>query len=261
VRLGDTDLVPFGRGAFAARGAVMGANAVLGAAQRLRAKLLACAAVLLQCRAAELDIADGLLTFRDGRATGLTVGAIARAVAPGGALFEGDAALEASYVYEARQPLTSGFSVHIAKIRLDPRTGFFRVLDYLVTHDAGRALNRTIVDGQVVGAVVDGIGGAMFSEVAYDADGQSLTGSLADYLVSTAPDVPRVRVLHVDSPSSTNPLGVRGVGEGGIIPVAAALANAVARAIDPARTGHEEALFSLPLRPERVLAACRRARL
>ena len=67
------------------------------------------------------------------------------------------------------------------------------------------------------------------------------------------------RVLHVDSPSSTNPLGVRGVGEGGIIPVAAALANAVARAIDPARTGHEEALFSLPLRPERVLAACRRA--
>jgi carbon-monoxide dehydrogenase large subunit len=101
----------------------------------------------------------------------------------------------------------------------------------------------------------------MFSEVAYDADGQSLTGSLADYLVSTAPDVPRVRVLHVDSPSSTNPLGVRGVGEGGIIPVAAALANAVARAIDPARTGHEEALFSLPLRPERVLAACRRARL
>jgi carbon-monoxide dehydrogenase large subunit len=259
VRLGDTGLVPFGRGAFAARGAVMGANAVLGAAQRLRERLLAHAAVLLQCRAAELDIAQGRLTFRDGRATDLSVGAIARAVAPGGALFEGDAALEASYVYEARQVLTSGFSVHIAKIRLDPHTGCFRVLDYLVTHDAGRALNRMIVDGQVVGGVADGIGGAMFSEMIYDADGQPVTGSLADYLVSTAPEIPRIRVLHVDSPSSTNPLGVRGVGEGGIIPVAAALTNAVARAIDPVRTGHEQALFSLPLRPERVLAACRRA--
>jgi carbon-monoxide dehydrogenase large subunit len=93
----------------------------------------------------------------------------------------------------------------------------------------------------------------------YGADGQPLTASLADYLVATAPEIPRVRVFHVDSPSTTNPLGVRAVGEGGIIPVAAALANAVARAIDPTLTGHEQALFSLPLRPERVLAACRRA--
>jgi CO/xanthine dehydrogenase Mo-binding subunit len=103
--------------------------------------------VLLQCRAAELDIEEGQLTFRDGRATDLTIGGIACAVGPA-ALFEGDAALETSYVYEAQQLLTSGFSVHIAKIRLDPRTGFFRVLDYLVTHDAGRALNRMIVDGR-----------------------------------------------------------------------------------------------------------------
>jgi carbon-monoxide dehydrogenase large subunit len=259
VRLGDTELLPFGRGAFAARGAVMGANAVLGAARRVRAKLLAHAAVLLQTSADELDIADGQLRFRDGRATDLTVGAIARAVAPGGALFDGEAALEASHIYEARQPLTSGFSVHVAKVRVDPSTGCVRVLDYVVTHDAGRALNRMIVDGQVIGAVADGIGGAMLSEVIYDADGQLLTASLADYLVASAPEIPTIRVLHVDSPSTTNPLGVRGVGEGGIIPVAAALANAVARAIDPTGTGHEQALFSLPLRPDRVLAACRRA--
>jgi carbon-monoxide dehydrogenase large subunit len=115
-----------------------------------------------------------------------------------------------------------------------------------------------IVDGQVVGAVADGIGGAMFSEMIYGADGQPLTGSLADYLVATAPEVPRIRVVHVDSPSGTNPLGVRPVGEGGSIPVAAALANALARAIDPVRTGHEVPLFSLPLKPERVFAACQR---
>jgi len=259
VRLGDTDLVPFGRGAFAARGAVIGANAVLGAARRLRAKVIEHAATLLQCPASALDIRDGEITHCDGRSTDLTMGKISRAVTPGGALFAGETALEASFVYEAKHPLTSGFSAHVAKIRLDPETGFFRIEDYLVTHDAGRALNRMIVDGQIVGAVADGIGGAVFSEMTYDANGQPLTGSLADYLLATAPDIPAIRVVHVDSPSGTNPLGVRAVGEGGIIPVAAALTNAVARAIDPLRTGHEAVLFSLPLKPERVLAACQRA--
>ena len=131
----------------------------------------------------------------------------------------------------------------------------------MVAHDAGRALNRMIVEGQIVGGVADGIGGAIFSEMIYDADGQPLTGSLADYLVATAPEIPRIRVMHVDAPSATNPLGARPVGEGGIIPVAAALTNAVARAIDPVRTGHEILLFSLPLKPDRVLAACQRAQL
>jgi carbon-monoxide dehydrogenase large subunit/6-hydroxypseudooxynicotine dehydrogenase subunit gamma len=258
VRLGDTQLVPFGRGAFAARGAVMGANAVHGAAQRLRSKVIAHAATLLQCSATELDIHSGEITHRDGRSTDLTIGKIARAVTPGGALFAGEAALEASFVYEAKHVLTSGFSIHVAKIRLDPETGFFRIEDYLVTHDAGRALNRMIVDGQIVGGVADGIGGAVFAEMIYGADGQPLTGSLADYLVATAPEVPPIRVMHVDSPSNTNPLGVRAVGEGGVIPVAAALTNAVARAIDPTRTGHELALFSLPLKPDRVFEACQR---
>jgi carbon-monoxide dehydrogenase large subunit len=259
VRLGDTSLIPFGRGAFAARGAVIGANAVLGAAQRLRAKVLEHAATLLQRGAAEIEIRNGEIRYRDGRAAHLSLGQVARAVAPGGALFEGEAALEAGCVYEAKQVLTSGFSVHVAKIRLDPSTGSFAVDAYLVTHDAGRALNAMIVDGQVVGAVADGIGGALLSELIYDGTGQLLTGSRADYLVATAPEVPRVHVVHVDSPSSTNPLGVRAVGEGGIIPVAAALTNAVARAIDPVHSGHEAVLFSLPLRPDRVLAACAHA--
>jgi carbon-monoxide dehydrogenase large subunit len=259
VQLGDTQLVPFGRGAFAARGAVMGANAVLGAAQRLRARILAHAGTLLQCADTSLDIEEGRIKHCDGRPTDLTIGDIARAVTPGGPLFDGEPALQAACVYEARNVLTSGFSVHVARVRLDPRTGFFRVLDYLVVHDAGRALNRMIVDGQVTGGVADGIGGAMFSEIVYDNEGQLLTASLADYLVVTAPEVPRIRVIHADCPSSTNPLGVRGVGESGIIPVAAVLANAVARAIDPMRTGHERELFAVPLTPERVFRACRLA--
>lgn len=259
VHLGDTQLIPFGRGAFAARGAVMGANAVLGAAQRMRARILALAGTLLQCAEANLTIAEGRISYRDGRSTALSIGDVARAVAPGGPLFDGEPALQTTYVYEARNALTSGLSVHVARIRLDPRTGFFGVLDYVVVHDAGRALNRMIVDGQIAGGVADGVGGAVFSEMIYDRDGQLLTGSLADYLVVTAPEVPRIRVIHADSPSGTNPLGVRGVGESGIIPVAAVLANAVARAIDPINTGHEGELFTVPLTPERVFRACRLA--
>ncbi len=259
VRLGDTDLLPFGRGAFAARGAVMGANAVLEATRQLRSKILAHAATLLQCADTDLTIEDGTIRYRSGGNTDLTIGDVAKAVAPGGALFSGEHALQVAHVYEAKNPLTSGMSVHVAKVCLDPRTGFFRVLDYLVVHDAGRALNRMIVDGQVIGGVADGIGGAMFSEMVYDDAGQLLTGSLADYLVATAPEIPRIRVCHADSPSGTNPLGVRGVGESGIIPVAAAVTNALARAIDPVGSGHESWLFSIPLKPERVFNACRTA--
>ena len=259
VRLGDTGLMPFGRGAFAARGAVIGANAVFSAAQSLRAKVLQRAATLLQCRAGELDIENGLIRREDGSTTDLTIGQIAQAVQPGGALFDGDAALEVSTVYEAKQVLTSGFSVHVAKVRLDPNTGLFRVEDYVVIHDAGRALNRMIVDGQIIGGVADGIGGAILSEMVYDDDGQPLTGSLADYLVATATEIPHIRLVHLDSPSGTNALGVRPVGEGGIIPVAAALTNALARAMDSSRTGHEVPLFTLPLKPERVYTACQLA--
>jgi len=125
-----------------------------------------------------------------------------------------------------------------------------------VVHDAGRTMNRTIVDGQIVGGVADGIGGALLSEMAYDENGQILTGTLADYLVATAPELPRIRVLHHDRPSGSNPLGVRGIGEGGTIAASSAIANALTRAIDSERSGHEAPLFELPLRPERVFAAC-----
>ena len=177
----------------------------------------------------------------------------------GGVLFSGEGALEGQYVYRNEQPITYGMSVHAAKVKLDPRTGFFTLLDYVVSHDAGRSLNAMIVEGQVVGGVAEGIGGAMFSEMVYDSDAQLLTGSLADYLVATAPEIPRIRLVHKETRPTTNPLGVRGIGEGGTIPVAATLANALARIINPKKTGHESALFALPLKPQRVFAACRAA--
>ena len=140
------------------------------------------------------------------------------------------------------------------------QTGRCRILDYFIVHDAGRLLDRAIVDGQIVGGAVDGIGGAMLSELVYDGDGQLLTGTLADYAVIAAPDAPPVRLEHLHTLPTTNPLGVRGVGEGGVIPVAPAIMNAVSRAIDPAGNGHAAPLCRIPLRPEAVLQVIRRVR-
>lgn len=259
VRMGDTQLVPFGRGAFASRGAIFGANAVLGAAQALRDKALGCAGQLLQCDPGELRIEEGRICRAGAGPTEIDLAAIAQAVGPGGQLFSGDAALEAQYVFKSDQPVTYGMTVHVAQVSLDPRTGFFAVKDYLVAHDAGRVLNAMIVDGQIVGGAVDGIGGALFSELLYDGEGQLLTGSLADYMVATAPDVPRLRLVHHETRPGTNPLGVRGIGEGGTIAPGAAIANALSRAIDPHGSAQEAGLSVLPLSPERVFAACRAA--
>lgn len=259
VRMGDTHLVPFGRGAFASRGAIFGANAVRGAAEMLRAKVLTYAGTLLQCSATALAIEQGRILRIDGSSTSLNLAEIARAVSPGGPLFSGEGALEAQYIYSNEQPITYGMSVHAARVSLDPRTGFFKLLDYIVSHDCGRELNPIIVAGQVVGGVVDGIGGAVLSEINYDEHGQPLAGSLADYLVATAPELPRIRLVHIETRPTTNPLGVRGIGEGGTIPAAATIANALARSMDAKHTGHETALFALPLKPQRVFAACQAA--
>lgn len=258
VRLGDTALQPFGRGAFASRGAVMGANAAFRAAELLRDKVLGHAGTLLQAPPGELALVAGRI-LRNGAPTPLGLGDIARAVAPGGALFAGQPTLSAAHVFGTDQLLTFGLLAHAARVALDPRTGFYRLLDYFVFHDCGRALNRMVVDGQIIGGAVDGIGGAMLSELRYDERGQLLTGTLADYLVASATDAPRIRLGHMETRPGTNPLGVRGIGEGGTIPAGAAIGNALSRAISPRGLAHEQPLLHLPLHPERVLAALRLA--
>ena len=105
------------------------------------------------------------------------------------------------------------------------------------------------------------LAGPCCPEIIYDENGQLLTGSLADYLVATAPEIPRIRLVHLDTRPMMNPLGVRGIGEGGTIPAAATIVNAVARTIDPNRIGHEAELFTVPLKPQRIFSACRTARL
>ena len=129
------------------------------------------------------------------------------------------------------------------------------MLDYFVMHDAGRMLNRTIVAGQVVGGAAEGIGCTLLAEFVHDDQAQLLTGSLADYLFITAPEAPRIRLDHMETILATNPLGVRGVGEGGTIAAPPAVVNAMMRAIGPVDAAHEQELFTLPVKPEAVLRA------
>ena len=257
VRMGDTALLPFGRGAFASRGAVVGANAVAEAASKLRGKVLGHAGVLLQENPEGLTVEAGEVVRWNGERSGLGLADIAQAAVPGGPLYDGDPALSAQIVFDTEGTLTFALAVHAAKVSVDMQTGRCGILDYFIVHDAGRLLDRAIVDGQIVGGAVEGIGGAMFAELVYDDDGQLLTGTLADYPVIAAPDAPRIRLEHLHTVPTTNPLGVRGVGEGGVIPVAPAIANAVARAIGAAGKNRAAPLCRIPLRPEAVLQAIR----
>ena len=244
VAMGDTALLAFGRGAFASRGAIMGGSAVLEAAGALRARTLEAAAQLLQDEAAGLDVVGGRIVRRNGGDTGLTLGGVARAVAPGGPLFDGGSGLEAETVWRADRPATLAFSVHAARVAVDPETGSVEVVDYTIGHDIGRALNPAIVKGQVAGGAAEGIANALLAGMIFAPDGQPLTLTLADYFVGTADGAPAPRLIERDTPSPTNPLGIRGVGESASIAPPAAIWNAVARAM-----GWDAAPARIPISP------------
>jgi carbon-monoxide dehydrogenase large subunit len=136
-------------------------------------------------------------------------------------------------VYHHQPTVTYTSAVHIAHVEVDPGTGTVKLLRYLVAHDCGRVINPVIVDGQIHGGVAQGVGGALLEEMVYDDQAQLLTGTFMDYLVPTAMELPPIETVHLEYPSPRNPLGVKGVGEGGAISPPAAIANAVEDALAP----------------------------
>jgi aerobic carbon-monoxide dehydrogenase large subunit len=165
------------------------------------------------------------------------------------------ALLEATRYFEP-PTVTYANAVHAAVVDVDVDTGAVRVVQYVVVHDCGRVINPLIVAGQIVGGVAQGIGGALLEELRYDENGQLLTASLMDYLLPTIEEMPAFALGHVESPSPRNPLGLKGLGEGGAISPPAAIANAVEDALRP--FGVE--VTATPLTPERVLALIDAAR-
>ncbi len=232
---GDTDLVRHSIGTFASRAAVLVGSAALEASRAVKAKALRIAATMLEASELDLVLERGRVSVRGAPDRGVTLGEIARRSL-------GDAGIPLKLPTGPGLAATSAFcppattyptGAHVAVVEVDPRTLAVRIVQYAAVQDFGTLMNPLIVDGQVIGGVAHGIGNALFERVVYDADGQNLTGTFMDYLMPTTTDVPRIDVDHLGTPSPLNPMGAKGAGQGGLIPVAAVLAGAVEDALRP----------------------------
>ena len=255
--IGDTAAISQGVGAFASRQAVNAGSSALIAGQTVRQQLLALAARTLGVDAAEIDLEDGQATSQRGNRPSISFGDLARLAQgiPGVALPAGQGAgiEHTAYYTPSQAAYCSG--THVAEVQVDPMTGGVKILRYTVAHDAGRVINPLIVDGQVQGGVAHGIGNALLEWMQYDANGQPLTTSFADYMLPMATDVPTCTIAHVETINPMNPLGVKGAGEGGTIPAPAAIVAAIEDALAPFAVRFAET----PLTPERIVAAMRAA--
>ncbi|HEX9809826.1 MAG TPA: xanthine dehydrogenase family protein molybdopterin-binding subunit [Alphaproteobacteria bacterium] len=246
---GQTDRIPYGIGAHATRATVLTGGAVHATALKLRAKALDMAAEMLQAPADALEIADGTVRGRDNPAgPTMTLGDIARRLAPGSKALGGrEPGLWAEGFFNPEDTVFP-YGVHLAVVRVDSETGAVTVERFMVAYDVGRAVNPAMVEGQLVGGCIQGLGGALYEEFVYDERGQPLAVTLADYLLPTLAEAPTVEVLITeDAPSPLNPLGIKSAGEGGINGVGAAIAGAVGEAI-----GMPLAVTRMPITPQRV---------
>ncbi len=239
---GDTDRVPRGMGAFGSRATSLGGAAVMQAAQALRERIMRQAAEQLE--AAERDLRlDGDCVIVAGSPAARVP--LARLVGGPRGWLEEEAVFESEH-------MSFPYGLHLVAVEVDLDTGGVDLKRYAVAYDVGRAINPQLVEGQVVGGAAQGVGGALFEELAYDENGQLVSGSFMDYLIPTAGEVPRVEVLITeDAPTPLTPLGAKGAGEGGTAAAGAAIANAVSDALGVEVT-------ALPLSPARITNLARR---
>ena len=242
---GQTDRIARGLGAFASRVTVMTGEATRLACEKLRARVLEIAAPLMQSEAGDLDIIDGEVRRRSGVGPTMTLGRIAAGV-------DADAGMVDEATFESAH-MNYPYGVHIAVVAVQADTGAVSVERYLVAYDIGKAVNPMLVEGQIVGGVAQGLGGALYEEFLYDDRGEPLSVTFADYLMPTAHEIPDVAVIiSEDAPSPLNPMGLKGAGEGGANAVGAAIAAAIDDALQ--RPG---AVTRLPATPQRVMAMTR----
>ena len=246
---GQTNKIAYGNGAHASRVTVMTGGATRVAALKLREKAIDVAAQMLQLPHSSLEIVQGVVVEKE-KATGqkISLGEIAKNLSP------------ASDVRAGREPGLSAegwfhtedenypYGVHVAMVSVDPDSGAVKVERYAIAYDIGKAINPMLIEGQMVGGLAQGIGGALFEEFVYDDQGQPLSLTFADYLMVSAKEMPSVNVLICeDAPSPLNPLGLKGAGEGGVTAAGAAIARAIDQAI-----GMPGAITQLPVSPQRL---------
>jgi len=256
VTTGDSQAFYWGVGTYASRAATIAGSAIHLAAVKVREKARQVAADLFEASPDDIELADGKVFVKDAPHRSLTLGQVAISAnplrysygenarklmlmklagsRPGPALppERGTPGLEATEFYS---PPHGSFAsgVHGAIIEVDPKTGMVSFLKYAAMHDCGHVINPTIVEGQVHGGVAQGIGGAFFERLVYNEEAQLINASFMDYLLPTAAEIPPIEVAHVETPSPLNPLGVKGAGEAGAIPVPALFASAIDDALVP----------------------------
>lgn len=248
VKHGDSALVPMSSGTYASRSAVLGGGAATLAARVVKAKVLRAAAYLMEQDVDDLDMHDGIVTSKSSNRT-MTLGEVASAVYSQMGRIPRDRRedLAASETYDPYLG-TACSSTHLAMVEVDPETYGVKVLRYVVAEDCGKIINPMIVDGQVQGAVAQGIGAALLEEVVHDDQGQAVAASLADYLVPVASNIPDIGIVHIEADLPDTVGGFRGMGEGGTIGAPAAIANAVSDALSHLGISVE----TLPVTPERI---------
>jgi carbon-monoxide dehydrogenase large subunit len=249
---GDTAIVPSGIGTFGSRATAVGGTAVFQAAEKVKEKAREIAAHLLEVDPEDLVLADGRFSVKGVPKKGLPIQQIAleahiaknlpKKMEPG---------LSATAVFEPSN-FTFPFGTHICVVEVDPKTGGVEIKKYVAVDDCGKVINPLLVDGQIQGGIAQGLGQALFEEVIYDENGQLLTGSLMDYALPRAQDLPRLELARTETPTPVNPLGVKGVGEAGTIGSTPAVVNAVIDALAPFGVTH----IDMPLKAEKIWRLC-----
>jgi aerobic carbon-monoxide dehydrogenase large subunit len=235
IALADTAGIAIGYGTMASRSTVTLSAAMHHASMKLRDKVFAIAAHLLECATVDVELREGGVGIVGVPGAMVSLARIAKAAGPG---WENerppgvDPGLEEIFYWHP-PTVTWSYAVHAAIVEVDRETGRTRIDSYAVTHDCGVVVNPMLVEGQIMGGAAQGLGGILSEAIAYDTNGQLLSGSLMDYALPIAGDVPSIRIIHQHSPSPLNPLGVKGVGEGGAVAPPAAIANAVCDALAP----------------------------
>jgi carbon-monoxide dehydrogenase large subunit len=231
----DTQSTPYGPGTGGSRTAVVAGGAAREAATAVRGKVLAVAAHLMEASPDDLEISAGTIAVRGTPAKAVTYQDVARTVYRSSDTLppDTDPSLEATVRFRPNQFPTWSNATHLCVVEIDSRTWVPHIRRYIVSEDCGHMINPMIVEGQIFGGVVQGIGGVLLEDFVYDADGNPLTTTFMDYLLPTATEIPEIDVGHIETESTTNPGGFKGLGEGGAIGSHAAVANAVSDALAP----------------------------
>ena len=243
---GDTDQFYWGAGTFASRGAVVAGNAFNEAARDVRAKALRMAVDALEAEEEVVELVGGVARVQSDHERSIGLGELARRANPmRGAVKPGtEPGLEATNYFGPERGATAN-GIHAMIVEVDPETMLVDIKKYVVVHDCGEVINPMILEGQIQGGVAQGIGNAFYEKLMFDENGQLLNASFMDYLLPTALDVPNIESDHVTTPSPLNPMGIKGAGEAGAIPVGALFAQA----IEDALFDSEAEITEIPLSP------------